>query len=772
MIQNLYPRVGVVIALKEEFLTLLNTLGVDFNELTSSPLKEYTIYELDYEISPNNSLNLVFLVLNDMGNIESALGTQYLLSKYTLSCIINIGISGLCSDDFHLCDVIIGSSSNEYDYRSKIVDENTTENRAFAILHGGQTFKPSNSLYSKLSQIETLRPDFYQGWQEISQKEIKKNIDSENLNKLYELSLITEKQIIQKGDIASGPSTITSVEFKEFLKVQNRNYYIIDMESAGFLKAIHNVENDVLSLVIKGISDPADERKKELDNIKSGAIRKIAMQNSVYVLKLFLESYSFVNKSFSFNVTSNQRPSSRAPVSSTSNDSLFTTTMSSKMKAPFGTNTIFEKESEWNKLFYLLSDNSEIEITEKYFIHNVAAFILNSQNPMPLKITGLPGSGISPFLSFLYRYLYRHFEDKKTYVYPLYFDFRLYRYKVYKDDIDILEQAQDYLNNDIRTIKEQLDSRRIKDIVLILDGVDYTSEFQMPLENIIVDSFDSYQSKKIIGIRNYAYIKNLKENDAEVQPLVANIKFLSVSTKSEKYESVLDCFSSICENTNLKNSIHNIFGISNFDFIDYFFLNLMNKMVKPNTKNHNVSYYLKLYCDKFFKAGNKQTGKNINILDAAKLAFDHQINKKKFFENELYNNPAWQLLFRHKRIQDYLIAEYIVHSLIDFANETDLSHFNFTYPYCINSFCKLLINENIETQNLIYRAAKEILTHEDDVSKHTNAIYLIGRLSDDKLRHDAIIMINEYLKNDSSNIDKLSIKTDNKKIISITNSIY
>ena len=163
MDQNFCPKIGIVVALNEEFSVLLDTLGFDINKLTFKPFKEFTIYELDYEINPSNKLNLIFLILNSMTNTVSAMGTQFLLNNYNLSCIINIGISGLCSDDFHLCDVIIGNSSNEYDSGTKIVD--------FSILHGGESFRTTNNLYDKLSQIEFIYPVFFKNGKIIHKKE-------------------------------------------------------------------------------------------------------------------------------------------------------------------------------------------------------------------------------------------------------------------------------------------------------------------------------------------------------------------------------------------------------------------------------------------------------------------------------------------------------------------------------------------------------------------------------------------------------------------------
>ena len=328
------------------------------------------------------------------------------------------------------------------------------------------------------------------------------------------------------------------------------------MESAGFLHAIDKVGNNILSLVIKGISDPADERKKEIDIINGGIIRKIAMQNSVYILKLFLDNYSFENNEFNPNkdyFMLNLKQSKKEDENNYLEDSLYNYTIKNKIKAPFGIEKIFENESEWNKLFYLISSSSEIIFTKECFIHDIITFILNSLDSFPIKITGLPGSGISHFLSFLYSYLYRYFQEKKTDVYPLYFDFRFYRYKIYEGDSDIIKKAEESLKNDINDIIIKLESRKINNILLLLDGV-YDSRFQSSFENIIFDKFSDFHSKKIIGVRDFEFIKHCKETNIETENTIASINFSGISIKNENYMSLLDCFSNILNKENFKKS--------------------------------------------------------------------------------------------------------------------------------------------------------------------------------------------------------------------------
>ncbi|MDB2294598.1 hypothetical protein PM085_20600, partial [Halorubrum ezzemoulense] len=68
--------------------------------------------------------------------------------------------------------------------------------------------------------------------------------------------------------LASGSFVITSEEFTEILAEQNRNFAAVEMEAAGVLLAVQRTTG-VNGIVIRGISDLADDGKGNLDNMGS-----------------------------------------------------------------------------------------------------------------------------------------------------------------------------------------------------------------------------------------------------------------------------------------------------------------------------------------------------------------------------------------------------------------------------------------------------------------------------------------------------------------------
>jgi hypothetical protein len=61
------------------------------------------------------------------------------------------------------------------------------------------------------------------------------------------------------------------------------------MEAAGIMAAVWDEIRPKRSLVLKGISDFADERKTDLDATRGGLFRRLAMRNCVRFLWLLLE---------------------------------------------------------------------------------------------------------------------------------------------------------------------------------------------------------------------------------------------------------------------------------------------------------------------------------------------------------------------------------------------------------------------------------------------------------------------------------------------------
>jgi 5'-deoxynucleotidase YfbR-like HD superfamily hydrolase/nucleoside phosphorylase len=723
-------KIGIVVALEEEFEVLKNTFNMDFVG-TSHKEIAYITYDSFYITSNGSKLNLTILLLNDMSNTTSASATQWFANKYNFHTLINIGLAGLLSKDYHLLDVIIGEVSYEYDYRGKIIDNQ--HNDCFAPKHSGRPFNTSKQLYSKLSQLKSLYPTIYDDWVRESHEELMSNVEDSIIQLLKEQKLLSksEKQVINKGVLYSGGNVGTSKNFKQFLLEQNRLGTAIDMESAGFLFAIDNLTNHPLSLVIKTISDPADERKQFLDAIKSGELRRMAMKNASNFLKIFLDIFDFNEQAFIDNKTITRECNEK--------DILHDETLK-RINSPF--KIVFSENilKLWGKILFLVGKQNNINLREEYFLEDLFSFINNSTSSTPLNISGEPGSGISPCLSALYHVFYNNYRMNKTQYYPIYIDFRTFREKIYRDGKDLLIQAKEYAEQEMNKIKSFLKEKKINNILLIYDGIDTASKFQKDIENTLFKAFSSYNNKKIIGIRSLIN----RQKKIQKAENAANICFQLTNIENKNLDKLIDVFCEI-ENKNIdRDNLKKILKKCNFNEIDIFLMRLIFNNIDDVLKNNDIHFLFEEFCSDHLDK-TKLDGK-YSINDIAKFAFDYEINQIDFEEDTLYHNPAWYLFNRNKEIQYFLIATHVINSLKLIATGNDIN-FSFTYQNRINSYCRYLINRANSTQREVLNGAERVLEMEGKFYAHANALYLLGRLENDVCKEKAIDIIKNYLSN-------------------------
>ena len=82
------------------------------------------------------------------------------------------------------------------------------------------------------------------------------------------------------GPIASGNIVAASSAFVEEVRRINRKFLAIDMEAAGVTFTATERVHRVQWLVVRGVSDRADENKKALDDEK-GAWRRYCVRNAI-----------------------------------------------------------------------------------------------------------------------------------------------------------------------------------------------------------------------------------------------------------------------------------------------------------------------------------------------------------------------------------------------------------------------------------------------------------------------------------------------------------
>jgi hypothetical protein len=132
----------------------------------------------------------------------------------------------------------------------------------------------------------------YQQWQnhvgghidELIQSQLSESERDDNLTEAY----YNPPPVVHKRHIASGGLIVTSTEFSKQLESHNRNMAAVEMEAAGVLLAVKRTDG-VNSVILRGISDFADEEKSSLDTMGGGLWRQCATYAAASCLAYFLK---------------------------------------------------------------------------------------------------------------------------------------------------------------------------------------------------------------------------------------------------------------------------------------------------------------------------------------------------------------------------------------------------------------------------------------------------------------------------------------------------
>jgi nucleoside phosphorylase len=273
--------VGIIIALKEEFRVFYDYIKDDFKVITDDKTKA-RFYSCIYRTETSKPYNCLITFVGGIGEKRATLRTQRILHKYSPKLLILIGISAGISSDVQLGDIVIPTQVDSYLDNNKTTPDNSR--KSFKINFGGEVYRPSSDLIRSVENIEFEHNAKYIEWQKSSAKILDDVFLSNKVDKTKYKDVIRDHPIIVEQHTASGPSLSSSEKFIEWVKGRDRKYVALDMESGGFLAAIDEEKDPVHSLIIRGISDYGDERKKLFDGFNDGAFRRYAMNNAIQLL--------------------------------------------------------------------------------------------------------------------------------------------------------------------------------------------------------------------------------------------------------------------------------------------------------------------------------------------------------------------------------------------------------------------------------------------------------------------------------------------------------
>lgn len=280
--------IGIIIALQEEFDVFFPTIQQAFTpEVDPDSGRHFFLFRGN---GTRHVYSCVVSLLGGMGHTDTAIMTESMLRLYQPRTIVMLGIAAGIHDDVRIGDVIVANSVDSYIDRGKIKSDEQLHSSS--IQFSGQVYQCSADLLHFLQAFKYTHAHAYQQWCQSGSRTMKQ-LDNTMREELEAKGFLRFPITYQIGPLASGPLVVASSTFKNQLQQRNRSFLGIEMEAGGMMAVLHELIAGKRSLILRGVSDYGDERKKDLDTIKGNILRHYAMHNAVQLFWQLLGAEAF-----------------------------------------------------------------------------------------------------------------------------------------------------------------------------------------------------------------------------------------------------------------------------------------------------------------------------------------------------------------------------------------------------------------------------------------------------------------------------------------------
>jgi nucleoside phosphorylase len=281
-------KIAIIIPLKEEFKEFFKEIEGRFT--TEQEAETYHTYYLfnypfEREIKP---FICAATFIGDMGLTKAALAAEKFISKWRPDLTIMLGIAAGIDGDIKVGDVVVATSVDCYSESAKAVDEDDPGH--FTLKFAGESYPTTQKFINLIRHFEFVQQEIFQNWQMQCQTQLKSILSDELYHQLGESEVIRTSPIIQEAHLASGPFVTASEIFNKWIHSRDRKIKAVEMESGGMMIDIYSNLHPTETIVLRGISDYGDHRKKQLDMIKEGGLRRYAMGNVIKLLWSILDT--------------------------------------------------------------------------------------------------------------------------------------------------------------------------------------------------------------------------------------------------------------------------------------------------------------------------------------------------------------------------------------------------------------------------------------------------------------------------------------------------
>lgn len=284
------PRLGIVIALGEEFAELFREIeGSFFSDRDPDTGRNYYFFDRASSSTGKTYRNVATFV-GGMGPTQAALVSQAMMIRYSPQTMVMLGIAGGIDGDVRIGDIIIPTVVDAYLENSKA--EKAASGDGFSFILGGEPFRPSIGWIRLVEHLPFVHKKIFDRWQEECANDwLALMPEATQREDLLAKACVREKAGLVTGHLASGPTVGATERFSEWLKThRDRKYLGLEMEAAGLMAAANEYLHAKDTLVVRAVSDFGDERKKEMEQTSKGVLRRYAVRNAIRLLWLLVEA--------------------------------------------------------------------------------------------------------------------------------------------------------------------------------------------------------------------------------------------------------------------------------------------------------------------------------------------------------------------------------------------------------------------------------------------------------------------------------------------------
>lgn len=288
---NAKADVLLVVPLQEEFHIIKKMLEMDRLPIQETP----RTLQVVYEAHTTGGLHIVAIVLDEMANEHSAMMTERCIVHFRPRFVVGIGIGGSLDEDILLGDVVVSENVTNFLFESKAVPD---PRKGYALRpSAGGFFDAADRFPRYFHNFKSTHAALWATWQEQGAEQREHlNLPTEIVRRRGILKCANEAPDLHIGPVASGPSVAAAKAYGAELKDIAHDFLVLEMEGAGIALSCtqRGREPSIDFLLLRGISDFSDERKKKLERQFQGKWRRLAISNAAKLLTLFLDDPEFV----------------------------------------------------------------------------------------------------------------------------------------------------------------------------------------------------------------------------------------------------------------------------------------------------------------------------------------------------------------------------------------------------------------------------------------------------------------------------------------------